>query len=635
MILRTLGIFFLIIPFINPTLVFESFEIKKPELSLLVDNSKSIHFLEQKETIKNTLSSLLNDSELNEKFDIISYQFDNELKVLDSLSFSESQTNISNALLEQSKVNSSNNQVSILLSDGNQTIGFDYRNYQSKTQIYPIVFGDTIVYNDVMISQVNVNKYTYVGNEFPVEVFVASDSKFNIAVNVFLKLKGKIVNRKRINLNSNSSNKIEFIVKSKLKGNSFFTVEVSSLQNEKNLLNNKRRFSIEAIDEKSKIVIISSISHPDIGALKRSIESNKKRKVEIKKPDEVTNLEEYQGIVFYQPNRNFEAVFKSIQQQNKSLFIISGTQTDYNFLNAQNLGFRKNAISDIENANAFFKNDFLPFQQENVGFEAFSPLKDVFGEITFNKPYNNLLTQIINGIQTNQPLLTTLNSTNSKIVVLFGEGIWQWRASSFIKEDSFKEFNNFINNIVQFTTNGTLKNRLEIEVNPIHYSNQPVIFKSYFFDENYQFDENARLSLELTNEISNEKNEYPFSNQDKSYDVLINSLEPGVYNYSIIEARTNIARKGKIEVLETEIESQFLNANPKALKLLADNSNGQLYYPNEVSKLKKSLINNKVFRSIQLPVKEEKNLLDWWWYLIITVFFFSLEWLLRKYYGKI
>ena len=63
----------------------------------------------------------------------------------------------------------------ILLSDGNQTIGNSYL-YQSKflsQAVFPVVIGDTTPYLDLKIQQLNVNKYTFLGNTFPVEIFVS------------------------------------------------------------------------------------------------------------------------------------------------------------------------------------------------------------------------------------------------------------------------------------------------------------------------------------------------------------------------------------------------------------------------------------------------------------------------------
>ena len=57
----------------------------------------------------------------------------------------------------------------------------------------------------------------------------------------------------------NSSNKL---------GENFYKVTVSSSLTEQNLINNTKEFSLNVLDNSINISIVSSLSHPDIGALK-------------------------------------------------------------------------------------------------------------------------------------------------------------------------------------------------------------------------------------------------------------------------------------------------------------------------------------------------------------------------------
>jgi hypothetical protein len=60
----------------------------------------------------------------------------------------------------------------------------------------------------------------------------------------------------------------------------------------KNTYNNSKNFAVEVIDQKTKIAL-TAINHPDVAALKRSIESNAQRTVTIVKPNAVNSLKEY------------------------------------------------------------------------------------------------------------------------------------------------------------------------------------------------------------------------------------------------------------------------------------------------------------------------------------------------------
>ena len=43
--------------------------------------------------------------------------------------------------------------------------------FQENTSVFPVVLGDTTTVLDLKINQINVNKYAFLKNKFPVEVF--------------------------------------------------------------------------------------------------------------------------------------------------------------------------------------------------------------------------------------------------------------------------------------------------------------------------------------------------------------------------------------------------------------------------------------------------------------------------------
>src|SRR5690606_8048716 len=69
-----------------------------------------------------------------------------------------------------------------------------------------------------------------------------------------------------------------------------YKAEIIPLSNERNTSNNSREFAVEVIDQKTDIIVISDILHPDLGSLKKIIESNEQRSLVIKKPTQ-NNLE--------------------------------------------------------------------------------------------------------------------------------------------------------------------------------------------------------------------------------------------------------------------------------------------------------------------------------------------------------
>ena len=100
-------------------------------------------------------------------------------------------------------------------------------------------------------------------------------------------------------------------------------------------------------------------------------------------------------------------------------------------------------------------------------------------------------------------LLMMVKNNDRSSVYLFGENIWRWRTKVFIDHQSFEKFDNFIGALVQNLSSKKKKERLTIDYKSFYYSNEIVKFNAQFFDENYQFDPNANLQIELENDHRN------------------------------------------------------------------------------------------------------------------------------------
>jgi hypothetical protein len=95
-----------------------------------------------------------------------------EFEPSEQFDFQGTQTNLGGISKELGSRNR-NNKFKILLTDGNQTSGNDYiYSFDETNKVFPIVLGDTTKIVDLKISQINVNKYAFFKNKFPVEVFL-------------------------------------------------------------------------------------------------------------------------------------------------------------------------------------------------------------------------------------------------------------------------------------------------------------------------------------------------------------------------------------------------------------------------------------------------------------------------------
>ncbi len=119
------------------------------------------------------------------------------------------------------------------------------------------------------------------------------------------------------------------------------------------------------------------------------------------------------------------------------------------------------------------------------------------------------------------------------MAVIFGEGIWKWRASSFLSSNSFQEFDQFIGSLVQYVSSKKKRDRLVINSENLYPANTIVNISAFYTDKNYQFDERASLEIAITNKETKKVVKLPFSLINNSYQIAIENLDSGNYIFKV------------------------------------------------------------------------------------------------------
>lgn len=634
---RFVTVFLILLLIINPSLKKNNIEIIKPNLLVAVDNSKSIKFNSQNEVAENLVEKIKKDLELNNKYNISYFGFGSGLYPLNGLNFEESQTNLSLPFQEFSKLYKTGASPVILISDGNQTVGNSVEFVNYKSPVFPFIVGDTTVFEDIYISQLNVNPFTFINNQLPVELFINYTGNKPITKNLSVYHKGTKVYSQQFQFSKTQNVKTAtFFLTATTKGTQFYTATVDQLENEQNTQNNSKNFSINVIEEKSKILILTAIIHPDLGMLKKAIESNKQRTVTTSTILNFKgNISDYQLVILYQPTTVFKNVFAEINQKKLNSFVITGRSTDWIFLNASQSSFSKKVSAEQENYIPIFNANYATFLSTDIGFSNFAPIEDRYGDITFSVPYQSLLFQRIGNIETEKPLLATFENNNQKSAILLGENSWRWRMNSFIENKTFELFDNFLAGLIHYLVSTDSKNRLNVTVNPIYYANEIIQISASYLDENFNFDNRNKLLLTVSNKETNFIKIIPFSALNNRFVVELPTIPYGEYFYNVSVENKENSVSGSFKILPFEIEAQFANANAQQLNKIANETKGFVFFNNQEKKLIDYLIKEEHFKSIQKSTISKISLIDWKWILGIIILSLSLEWFIRKYYGKI
>lgn len=633
--LRFCTIFSLLILLINPIITTSNLEIIKPPLAIVVDNSKSITELNAKQQALNIITAVKSNSELEKKYDIQIFQFDEDFKSSDSLTFSGTKSKLNEAGKSLKAIFRNKKYPTLFLSDGNQTSGDDFvYSFSSENKVYPLVLGDTTQFLDVKINQINVNKYAFYKNKFPVEVFLQSNVNKSLDAKFSITHGNKVISNQNLKFSpNNSAQTLSILLPADKIGVQVYTVSISCDEKEKNTYNNTKNIAVEVIDQRTEIGIVSTMNHPDLGMLKRSIESNSQRKVTILNPLLDNDLKKYNVFILYQPNNSFKKVIDQNKQLKINTWIITGTNTDFNFLNQNFDEFEYKMSTQKEDYLSNFEPLFNLFSIDNIGFEKFSPLENPYGKITSKTEIFSLLNSNIRSIDTSIPLLSFYEKVDRRGAYLFGSSLWKWRSSSYLETKSFEKFDLFMDKIIQFLSSNDKKKSLIVDHENFYNLGDNIEITAQYFNKNYEFDENAKLSINLQNSSNKKQKNYDLLKATNSFKANLDGLEPGNYTFTVKELNSNATYKGTFKILDFDIEKQFYNANLSKMNQLATETKTTVYFPDQINQLITVLIENEEYKSIEKNNTTKTSLIDTYWLILLLIIALSSEWFIRKYKG--
>ncbi|MGM8362661.1 hypothetical protein ACSV4D_12170 [Flavobacterium sp. ARAG 55.4] len=633
--LRFSAIFGLLLLLINPIITSNTTVVEKPTLALVVDNSSSVAYLKSDKLATELYLKIATNAALKEKYTVQSFQFDSDFLPFQQLDFKGTQTHVDAVAKDLKAINKNSTFPTVLISDGNQTSGNDYvYSFDTSNKVFPIILGDTTQVLDLKINQLNVNKYAFLKNQFPVEVFLQYSGTKSITADFKISQGNSVLSKQKVSFSPTKNTAVVNVLLTANKiGSQLYKATLISTEKEKNSYNNTKNFAVEVLDQKSTVAIVSAINHPDIAALKRAIESNAQRKVVVVNPKQINQLTDYNVLVLYQPTAEFKAVFDSNKLDKINTFIITGTHTDFNFLNQQQSNLEFKMTTQKEDYLAAFNSQFNLFAIDDIGFENFPPLQNPYGKINVKGNTSVLLSSKIRNIDTQAPLLAFSENQGTRAAYLLGENSWKWRLESHNQNDSFEKYDIFIDKIIQFLASNNAKKSLVVNHESFYNSGEAIEITAQYFNKNYEFDEKAHLTITLVNAKIKASKSYDLLKGNNAYKVNLDGLSAGSYNFRIKELNSKASYSSHFEILDFDIEKQFVNPDVVRLKQLASLTQGKVYFPNQVDSLIQSLLEDENYKTIEKTNSSRSPLVDWKWLLVLICSFFAIEWFVRKYHG--
>lgn len=627
---------------LSPLLKTVSRSTEKPVIIIAQDNSESLVVSKDsafyKKEYKESLRKLIDV--LGEKYDVRTYSFADKIKEIssiDSLTFNEKQTDIS-ALFEEIETRYSNRNLGavILASDGLYNKGSNpvFTSDKLKIPVYAIALGDTTVKKDVILTKVEHNRLAYLGNEFPMEIVVNAKQLKGKTSTLTITKGATTLFSQALNLNSDAFTvTVPVLLQAKEVGLQHYKVRLSGVEEEMSLANNARDIFIDVLDARQKIVILSDAPHPDISAIKQSIESNQNYEVESYTIDNFDKpLKKYNLVILHSLPSARTTAAKILTELNASdipVWSFSGANAIFRSdLTLSSKTTKTNEVEPVleENFPLFTISDEL-----RKGIKDFPAVACPFGTYQNDNNSNVLFYQRIGIVDTKTPLMIFNSTSDVKTAVFTGEGIWRWRLQDFAANGNHQLFDEFISKTVQYLSVKVDKSFFKVLGKNNFFENEAIELEGEVYNESYELINEPEVNIIISNS-DNKKFNYTFSKTSNAYRLNAGMMLVGEYKY---DAKVKVGAKiysqrGEFSVTALQVELTNTVADHQLLYSLAKKHDGDIIYPKQLDKLAEILNAREDIKTVSYSEKKLREVINLKWIFFLLLALLSFEWFMRK-----
>ncbi len=639
---RFLVVAFLCFLLLSPLLKTVNRSIEKPVIIVAQDNSESLVVGKDsgfyKKEYKQNLQKLVDV--LSDKYDVRLYSFADKIKSIssiDSLSLNEKQTDIS-ALFDEIETRYSNRNLGalILASDGLYNKGANpvFTSDKLKIPIYTIALGDTTVKKDLILTKVEHNRLAYFGNDFPMEIVVTAKRLKGKSSVLTISKNNATLFTQSINLNSDAFTiTIPVLLQAKEVGLQHYKVRLSSIDGEMSLANNARDVFVDVLDARQKIVILSDAPHPDVAAIKSSIESNQNYEVESYTLDNFDKpLKKYNLVILHSLPSARNAASKILAELSaSSVPVWSFSGANIILRNDFSISLKANKTNEVEPVLAENFPLFTISEELRKAIKDFPAVACPFGTYQNDNNSNVLFYQRIGIVDTKTPLMIFNSIAEVKTAVFTGEGIWRWRLQNFAANGNHQLFDEFLSKTVQYLSVKVDKSFFKVLGKNNFFENEIIEMEGEVYNESYELINEPEVNIVITNS-DNKKFNYTFSKTTNAYRLNAGMMPVGEYSY---EAKVKVGEKiyqqrGTYSVTALQVELTNTVADHQLLYSIAKKHDGELIYPQQLEQLATKLNAREDIKTVSYSEKKLKEVINLKWIFFLLLTLISFEWFMRK-----
>jgi len=649
----------LIVLLLNPFFVERNVETSSPLINVYLDNTQSLAVergdysgLESYRTIVDEFMT-----QVDSRFDVNYYLFDSAIKDGREIDGNGTVTNLQSSIDHQIE-NQEQTVANLLFSDGIYTQGrnpvFSAQNLS--TPLFTVPVGDTTDVQDVVISDVEFNAQSYTNTEQSFRVNINQEGFEGETATVQFLKNGELSQSEQITFPESISNHLLLFTDEHTDSGFYeYEINIPGLDDEFTLQNNREQFSVEVLDEKTRIVSLAFEIHPDVGAFRRLIATDQQNELISatrlsngqSMGEDVTALDTSPDLIVLHglPDSN-DPLFDWLVQQNEVpviYFMLPATRQNHQQLNNSNFltytvqGSLRNIIDvHLLQDREPYSHPLLEFSPQD--FRRFPTLKTYRTDIVSSALSEVLFTGEFQRTATDIPLIIT---ESTGVRRLAGINAYGWHRFNRTANETVSTFyTTFFTDLFSWAATSPNQQNLAIDpIKPTFTETEDIEIRASLVNERQQSETDAVIEISVTSveaETAPESDTQRFimrHTRNGEYRVNIGNLPQGNYqiNGSATKAERDIGGdQARFSISRSMVEFITTERDDQLLQQLALRTGGIFLEEYSAEPMLRYLEENNLDQIVETATEETRYFNNSPFWFVIVLVLLTGEWLIRR-----
>ncbi len=652
-LLRGVALCILVLLLLNPFLTLQISLTDGPRVAVYLDNSQSMSVDRGEYFGLETYQSIIDqfESEKNDEIEYDYFLFDEGVVESEELTLNGVRTNL-NAVMEHLRENENLYRASFLFSDGIVTQGrnpvFAAQNLSILVVTVPV--GDTTRVQDIAVADVDYVQQIYTFTRQAIRVEIQQEGFEGEDATVQFLRDGELIDSETIEFSAPTSSQIvEFFKEFEEPGFYDFEINVPPKPEEFTDQNNRARFTVEVLDDKTNILSLAFEVHPDVSTIRRLIATDQQNELfastymrgnRFVGEDPRQMDEEMDLIVLHGLPEAGSDLFNWITEQQKPILYVAtpgsfDTKSDRDFLDVISyyLEGAQSAI-DVHFENLAGGVSHTVLEVDPVNEQQLPALKTYRGSYQLSPVAQPLLNGIFQRTETDIPLLIVEDAANIRRASVNAFGWYRLQQSRQTEARNF--FEQLFTNLISWSSTPPDRRTLVIEpVKPSFTENEPVEVRARLYNERGDPEPEAFIELEIFSGDDDEPlNVFRMNHhQNEIYTAELGNYPQGIYRLNATATksdRTIGTAEARVNISQSTIEFLDTRRDDSMLQNIADITDG-IFLSDYNFSTANELIASQIHDQPDEEIREEFVYLHrsgFWFFIVLLLL--AGEWLLRR-----